>query len=436
MRRIVPLTCVALLALAGAASAQPAFRGAGTRSLLQKTELISRAYDGGLPNGPSSNAVISNDVRHAKFVAFESDASNIVAGDSNGSRDVFLVRRAGPYGNDGSDWNADRTFLVSRGRKGAPANGPSFDSAVSGGLKSDAKCLVFRSAASNLVKNDTNGRVDAFLSHGPGTTLARVSLPKGRQAVDDTTAVAVSDDCSQIAFVTGGRLHVRVGKKVYGVKVPGTAADPSFSTGTTNALVFGADQGVYLLRTPRSKPSLVAAGGRNPVFSDIDRAPPACKRPTVAYEALDRGHWQIVAQQLGRSSRVVSGLGGSAGDRDSRNPVIDNAGCYITFETEAANLQLDAAGNTGDLNAQPDVYLYTGVRDITLVQSVLNKGIPAVGGGANPSTSYYANYIVFDSTSPLRDQGFGVTCGLLRGCPLPALDQGSRQVYMRYLGPV
>jgi len=429
---LVPLlTCVAFLVPALAAPAR-----AGTRSLLQKTELISRAYDGGLPNGPSTNPVISNDVRHAKFIAFESDASNIVAGDANGSRDVFLVRRAGPYGNDGSEWKAGRTFLISRGRKAAAANGPSFDPVLSGGLKYDAKCVVFRSAASNLVRKDTNGRVDAFLSRGPGTSLTRVSLPKRKQATDDTTAVAVSDDCSQIAFVTGGKLYVRVGKRVYKVKVPGTAADPSFSTGVTNALVFGADAGVYLLRAPRSKPSMVAAGGRNPVFNDIDRPGADCKRPTVAYEAQQQGHWQILAQQLGRSTRVVSGLGRSAGNRDSRNPVINNAGCYITFETEAANLQLDAAGNTGDLNAQPDVYLYTGVRDITLVQSVLNKGIPAVGGGAHPSTSYYANYIVFDSTSPLRDQAVGVTCGLLRVCSLPTLNQGSRQIYMRYLGPV
>src|SRR4051795_6519915 len=70
----------------------------------QSTQLISRALDGGIPNGPSTNAVISNDKRYARAIAFESEASDLVPNDANGVKDVFVVRRTGSINNVGTDW--------------------------------------------------------------------------------------------------------------------------------------------------------------------------------------------------------------------------------------------------------------------------------------------------------------------------------------------
>ena len=58
------------------------------------------------------------------------------------------------------------------------------------------------------------------------------------------------------------------------------------------------------------------------------------------------------------------------------------------------------------------------MRNLTLVQSVREKAVPLPGGGQNPSMSYYANYIVFDSPAPIGARS------------------GGHQIYMRYLGPV
>src|SRR5436190_2226121 len=79
------------------------------------TFLLSRAYDGGLPNGVSRNAAVSHDQRIARHIAFESDATNIVPGDTNGLTDVFVVHRAGPWGHNGTPWQIGSTDLVSRG---------------------------------------------------------------------------------------------------------------------------------------------------------------------------------------------------------------------------------------------------------------------------------------------------------------------------------
>src|SRR4051794_10145120 len=63
----------------------------------RETHLLSRALDGGFPNGASRNAVFAQNGQGASFVAFESDASNIAPNDTNGLTDVFVVRRGGSY---------------------------------------------------------------------------------------------------------------------------------------------------------------------------------------------------------------------------------------------------------------------------------------------------------------------------------------------------
>src|SRR3954454_4783036 len=403
-RRLIPV--FAVLA-ATAAVAVPSSEGSAARESAQNTVLISRAADGGLPNGPSTNAVISNDRRWARAIAYQSEASNLVPGDTNGVSDVFVVRRDGVFGNDGTQWFPGSTVLISRGR-GGPANGPSWAPAIDGSFRARPKCVAFLSAASNLVAGDTNGKVDAFVSKLNGTGLKRVSLPGRRQSGFDSTGVAVSGNCSRIAFATGGSVYVKAGRRI---KRAGVGADPSFSTGQRQDLVYSAPRGVYLAKNGTGRPRLVAPGGSNPAYNDI-------KRRVVAYEKPAGGHMQVFYRDLGRGERPASALGGQLGNADSHDPVIGNSGYYIAFQSDASNLGVNALKRPGDENRRPDAYLYTNVRDLTLVQSVFEKAVPLAGGGYNPSMSFYANYILFDSPAPLGSAS------------------GPHQVFMRYLGPL
>ena len=96
-------------------------------------------------NNHSMGAVISADGR---FVAFESFASDLVSGDANNTKDVFLYDRL-----------FDRVTLVSRqaGSEGS-ANGPSFNPMFS----ADSSTLFFLSAANDLAPDDLNEAVDVF----------------------------------------------------------------------------------------------------------------------------------------------------------------------------------------------------------------------------------------------------------------------------------
>jgi hypothetical protein len=378
-----------------------------------------------MPNGPSTHPVISGDRRYSRAIAFESQASDIVRGDNNGVQDVFAVLRTGKIDNLGAPWKPGRTVLISRTRTRARANGPSFMPAINGGFNRKPTCVGFLSSASNIAAGDTNGVDDAFVTPLRGGAPKRL-LPGGHQSSAPATAIAVSGDCKVVAFVAGGSLYVKVGnKKAKLVRAPGIAADPSFSTGVRNDLVFGAGGGVYLLKQGKGRARLVAPGGRNPAYNDL-------KRQVLVYERTVGAHTQIGYKDMGHGEQIISRRGSNEGNADSRDPVIGNCGYYVTFETDASNLGVNATRRTGDENGKPDVYLYTNVRNITLVQSVAEKALPLDDGGQHPSMSFYANYIVFDASVPLSGPAGNLLASLVR----PGAALGAPQVFMRYLGPV
>jgi Tol biopolymer transport system component len=112
----------------------------------KSTTRISVAPDNATANGGSDHPTISADGR---YVAFRSGATNLVAGDTNRQPDDFVADR----------WTR-RTTRVSVASNGAQANGYVYPAAISG----DARYVAYGSDASNLVRDDTNGWGDLFLS--------------------------------------------------------------------------------------------------------------------------------------------------------------------------------------------------------------------------------------------------------------------------------
>jgi hypothetical protein len=381
------------------------------------TTLFSRSLDGGTPNGPSTNPVISGDLRYSQIIAFESEASDLVAGDANGLKDVFAVRRAGSFRDDGSVWKPGRTQLVSRGR-GGPANGPSFDPSTDGNAKNRARCVAFLSDASNLVSGDTNKQTDAFLAKATKFTPVRVSLPGNRQSSADTTQVAVSGDCSRVAFVTGGKLYVRTGSTTRRISTKSNPADPMFDSGDTNALVFGAAGDVYLLNEGSTRPSRIVKGGRNPAY--INRRRLGKPERWVVYEKDSGGFSQIAYRRLGGGESFATRWGGNVGNGDSRDPTIFNSGFNMAFSSDASNLPIKSSGALGDRNGLRDAYFFTRTDKfdppVTILESVDSSTGQLRAGSQNVSTSYYRNYVVFDSA--------GDNVG------------GVPQIYLRYLGGI
>jgi len=126
--------------------------------------------DGRPGNRPSSNPDLSADGR---LLVFESDASDLVTGDSNGQRDVFL-----------RDLQTGVTTRVSVADAGGQANAPSSNPAIS----ADGHVVAFESSASNLVTGDTNRTADVFVRDLNGATTDRVSIDSSGRQQDKSVA--------------------------------------------------------------------------------------------------------------------------------------------------------------------------------------------------------------------------------------------------------
>jgi Tol biopolymer transport system component len=112
------------------------------------TKRVSVSSGGVQADGHSDDASISADGR---MVAFDSSATNLVGNDTNAKDDVFLRNRS-----------TARTRLVSRNSAGFQGNERSYVPWIS----ADGRFVVFNSAATNMVLNDTNGFEDVFI-RGP-----------------------------------------------------------------------------------------------------------------------------------------------------------------------------------------------------------------------------------------------------------------------------
>lgn len=152
--------------------------------LAQTTELVSLSTSGATGDRQSDGSTISGDGR---FVAFESQSTDLVSSDSNGWQDVFVRDRLN-----------GTTELVSFSQNGTQGNSFSFLPVIS----RDGRFVAFGSAATNLDPLDTDGLYDAFVRDRLAGTTEWVSRgnyglqPNGQ--MDEH--LAISGDGRFVAF--------------------------------------------------------------------------------------------------------------------------------------------------------------------------------------------------------------------------------------------
>ncbi|MEO7836728.1 MAG: hypothetical protein ABIS21_03675, partial [Acidimicrobiales bacterium] len=145
--------------------------------------LVSAGLGGAPANGASGEPAISAD---GKFVTFASDATNLITGDTNAARDIFIRNLV-----------TSTTKRVSVAGVNTQSNGTSLTPAISG----DGTYVTYASWASNLVPGDTNNRADIFVRNTVAKTTKRVSLATGgAQGNGDSTYPTISSDGRGVAF--------------------------------------------------------------------------------------------------------------------------------------------------------------------------------------------------------------------------------------------
>jgi Tol biopolymer transport system component len=313
---------------------------------------ISTASDGTGANHTSSSPAISGDCR---FVAFESNANNLVTGDTGTGLDVFI-----------HDVIAHETTLISMNMDGEFGDEESFYPSLS----TDARYVAFHSSATDLVPDDTNEVSDVFVRDRLVGETIRVSIStQGEQADGASQIAAISANGRFVAFQslatnlvvsdTNGLTDVfvhdqlsgiteRVSVSSAGVQVSNWVGDPAISgdgrfitfrsadsllvgndsnnlsdvfthdrlTGTTTRVSIGTS-GVQFSGESFSSAGAISADGRHVVFALHSGGTPAIY-------VRDR-----VMQTTGPLSEFVSGtMVNIAGQR----PTISPDGRYVTLE--------------------------------------------------------------------------------------------------------
>lgn len=144
-----------------------------------------------------------------KFVVFDSYSSTIVPGDTNGTWDTFVANR---------DTGAiERVSVSSTGQQGNDVSGRGYNRSVA--ISGDGRYVIFLSAATNLVPNDTNGEWDAFVHDRLTHRTARVNGQTGGQInASASEGLAISGDGRYVGIHTEGDVipnQSRIGPQAY-----------------------------------------------------------------------------------------------------------------------------------------------------------------------------------------------------------------------------
>ena len=149
------------------------------------TTRVSVDSSGAEGNNGSYSARISAD---GQFVFFYSDASNLVAGDTNAATDGFVHDRATGI--------TTRVTIDSSGNEG---NGISYNGTIS----ENGDKVAYYSLATNLVANDTNGVADIFVHDRTTGATTRASVDSsGAEGNNGSFTARISADGNFVAFIS------------------------------------------------------------------------------------------------------------------------------------------------------------------------------------------------------------------------------------------
>ena len=326
------------------------------------TERISVSSAGVQGNHDSVSPNISSDGR---YIVFESQASNLVLGDTNVDRDIFVYDR-----------DLDTLERVSVSSLGVEAN----DWSYYGSISSDGRYVTFQSDATNLVAGDTNGVTDVFVYDRTLDTIERISL--GDMGAE-------SDGVSDTSRISGDGLFVSFYSQATNLVASDTngVADIFVRNLTLDTTERVSISTLGVESDAASAFSFISSDGRYVAFhSDATNL--------VTGDTNGVGDVFVYERTLGTIERVsITSLGVEASDGASGYPSLSSDGRYITFDSQATDLV------AGDTNGQGDVFVYDRTSDNLERVSVNNEGEEGDNVSTNTFISPDGNYVTFFSQS-------------------------------------
>jgi Tol biopolymer transport system component len=405
-----------------------ALAAAGPASAIGTTTRISTGPNGVQANSGSASTSIS---AYGRYVAFLSNASNLVSGDTNNAADIFV--------SDTRNHTVKRVSVTSSGGQTGTSTGAAYDPYISG----TGRYVVFTSDATNLVSGDTNGSADVFIRDLSTGTTKRVSVATGgAQGNLSSFEASVSADGRYVAFVssatnlvpgdtnnqsdvfvrdlttgvtsrvsvstTGVQSEIHYGNNDAQISADGTVVVfTSFASnlvsgdtnGTSDIFTHNLQTGVTA-RVSLSSTGGQATGGNHQTGSTFPSI--SADGKAIAFLSLSSGlvpGTQVNVQNAytrnlttGVTQRVALGAGGVQGDTDGGDqPFISPDGQYVAFTSYSTNLV------SGDTNGQQDVFVRNLAAQTTSRLSLTCSGAQSNGYSYDPVLSTNATHIAFSS---------------------------------------
>jgi hypothetical protein len=312
--------------------------------------------------GSSTWPFITDDGR---YVTFQSDAGNLVAGGTNGRQHIYVRDRV-----------AGTTELVSMSTAGVQADNLNDIGNISG----DGRFVVFISYASNLVAGDSNGSPDVFVRDRQTATTTRVSVSSGGgQANGSSLWPRISADGRFVAFVS-------TATNLAGSDANGTVEDiyvHDMQTRTTQRVSLSS-AGVQA-NSVSTVPSLSSDGQTLAFVSFASNL--------VAGDT--NGEFDVFVRDLqtGVTERVSVSSSGGQGNDESGAPYISPDGRLISFHSLASNLV------AGDTNGFLDVFRHDRLTGATELVSLSSTGFQGTADANNAAISADGTRIAFYSNA-------------------------------------
>jgi Tol biopolymer transport system component len=327
------------------------------------TSLVS-ATSGGIPGDAHSlKPAISSAGLH---VAFQSLASDLVPGDSNGLTDIFVRDMPGGA--------IERCSVSSALAQGDLAS-------IAPSISADGRLVAFQSAATNLVANDTNFVSDVFVHDRATGITRRVSVDaSGAQADATSDGAALSADGRFVAF-----------RSLASNLVPGD------TNATIDIFVVELSSGAI------ERVSVDSSGAQASPGLGSDRASISADGRLIAFDSASTNlvpgdsnaavDCFVHDRSSGATVRVSTDASGAEADSSSFEATISEDGRFVAFHSAATNLV------PGDLNGVDDVFVKNLASGAIVRASVSSLAVEADGPSLAATLSRDGRCIAFFSSA-------------------------------------
>jgi Tol biopolymer transport system component len=337
----------------------------------QVTERVSVDTTGSDADSASSHASTSSSGR---YVAFQSDATDLVAGGSNGATHIFV-----------RDRQTAITTLVSLNSLGNEELDPSRAPSISG----DGMHVAFESDA-DLTGGDTNVFSDIFVRDLLAVTTTLVSVDStGSQDVGPSFSPSVSSDGRYVAFQSEADL-VLPDNGFIDIYVHDRDAD---GNGTYDDVFPGA---ISTVRVSVDAAGVQGQGNNHSYFPSISSDGRYVAFESIATDLVaggTNGNVHIFVRDLlyGTTTLVSVSSTDVQGNGDSSSASISSDGRYVAFESLSTNL---VAGGT---NGNVHIFVRDLVARTTTLVSVSSTDVQGNNDSSSASISSDGRYVAFES---------------------------------------